>query len=274
MSVTVKCTSENTIIIISAELTKIDRRNITKISITDFNNFKAEYYYLQYDKNSTKNNINYLQLLKNNDNDIIYLMIYEDTAIFKELGYSYCNNITDYIYNGEKYDFEVDITSALFKGNDNKCVFLDYEKKINSLYLQRRGISDGLLVTNGSIIYYKIYLGFFFNLSTTDYDDAKKKEHYRIKFRNTLNGRESQTCMLDLKFKPCEDPCEICTETKCYDKFYNEIDLEGRKILKSITVLFFVFIIALVASILITVFITLKKTRFSNGNNNINNPLV
>ena len=254
------------IILVCAEFNKYDSRNISRIIISNNNSFIKEYKYLYYDNYATSNLHNYLQLLKNNDDDLIFLIIYKTTAKFRELSYSFCDNNTISLYNGEKTKLYFSITPAFFKGYDNYIVFLDYKKEINSLIYGK----EGKLVKNGTIYNEN---NIYFNLSLKDFDDIKKYGQYNITFRNTLNEKESETCIMTLDFNPCEKGCDICTSSKCYDKNWNLIDryyAKTKQFIIATSVMIFIIIFALIFSLTIAIYFALKKAQPSNRNNNNN----
>ena len=69
-----------------------------------------------------------------------------------------------------------------------------------------------------------------------------------------------------MKFYECDEECDICTYTKCYDKFL--VDLKAQKFAITVSVLIFVGIFSFVILILLAFIRALK----SNHNRNRNNP--
>ena len=254
-------------IVITYVANKYPYRNMSRIIVTSNNTFIKEYDYL-YDSQYTTNH-NYVQLLKNNDNDLIYLMIYNKSGYYYELGYSECENGTSTIYNGENTKINFRLYPATFKDIDDDIVFLNNEKEINSL-IGKNGtpIIKNLTVFNKNNIY--------FLLNVKDYDDVMKNMQYNITFSNNINLKKSQICHYTLNIKPCLEGCDICTSSKCYDRNWNQIkdpEYNSNKYIILISVLMFLLIISLVLPITI-VFIR-EYIKLNNRDiirpNNINN---
>ena len=110
--------NDEQVILCCVEFNKYDSRNITRLRISNNNTFIKEYKYLNYENYASKNLHNYIQLLKNNDNDIIFLIIYKDVGRFLELGYSFCENTSITLYNGEISKLRFYINPGYFKGYD------------------------------------------------------------------------------------------------------------------------------------------------------------
>ena len=207
----------------------------------------------------------YIQLLKNKDNNTIFIIIYDNKGEFYQLGYSSCINKEIFLYNGDKSLLQFNISPSLYKGYDNDIVFVNNKKEYNSLFYnnETQPLKTETIYNNMKNI------SFYLNLK--DYDDIKKNGLYNIKFRNTLDPRESEECTLTLKFYKCDEECDICTSTECYDKYRNLIDLEELKTKKyviRIAVIMLITIFALVILILLAFIRGLKR----GHNANINNP--
>ena len=255
-------------IVITYACSKHPYRNMSRITVTSNNTFIKEYEDV-YDRQYT-NNHNYVQLLKNNDNDLIYLMIYNRSGYYNELGYSYCENGTETLYNGNNYKIYFKLYPAAFKDIDNDIVFLNNQKEINSLTEGRNGtpIIKNLTAFNRSNI--------FFLLNVKDYDDVMKYMQYNITFSNNINKKKSQVCQYILKIRPCVEGCDICTSSECYDRNWNQIkdsEYNSNKYIILISVLIFLLIISLVLPftiVFISEYIKLKNRNIIRPNNNNN----
>ena len=229
---------------------------------------KREYYT---SKKDSSNFHNYNQILINKDNNLILLIIYENIGEIYQLGYSSCKNKEITLYNGDKSPVNFDISPGLFKGYDNDIVFINNKTIYNSLIY-----NSGAEHIKTETIYNKNNISFYFN--EKDYDDIKKDRLYNIIFRNTLSPKESETCTLTLKFYECDKECDICTITKCYDKFRNLIDRDSSssevgetpKFVYIVSALIFIPIFSLIILILLAFMCSLKN----NHNRNRNNPNI
>ena len=98
---------------------------------------------------------------------------------------------------------------------------MNNEKPINSL----------LYIDNKTIVESETYdkrANIYFNLSSKDYDDIKNKSVYELEFTN-YKSEDSQVCKLTVNIKKCEDKCEYCDETKCWDKNWTLIYEKEKK---------------------------------------------
>ena len=255
-------------IVITYVANKYPYRNMSRITVTSNNTFIKKYDYLY--SNQYTNNHNYVQLLKNNDNDLIYLMIYNNHGYYHELGYSSCENGTSTIYNGANTKIFFRLYPAYFKDIDNDIVFFNNQKEIYSLTEGYNGkpIIKNLTAFNSSNIY--------FLLNPKDYDDAMKYMQYNITFSNNINLKKSQVCQYTINFKPCVIGCDICTSSECYDRNRNLITdpkYNSNKYIILISVLIFILIFSLIIPITIVFsleYIKLKNRNINRGNN-INN---
>ena len=255
----------NEVILACVEFNKYDSRNITKLTITNNNTFITEYKDLYYTNYSTNNLHNYVQLLKNIDNDIIFLIIYKDIAEFNEFGYSYCNNQIDNLYNGYKRKLNFTFVPGLFKGHDNDIVFINNTNGLNSIVYgeKEEKVKYGTIYDANKI---------YFNISINDIDYINKIWQYNITFRNTINKKESETCIYTLNFTPCDKECDICGYEKdeCYDRNWNKVD-RNKKSSKSTTILVII-VLSLFSIIIILLFLYRKKLNQNiNRNSNLNN---
>ena len=225
---------------------------------------KREYYT---SKNDSSNLHNYNQLLINKDNNLILLIIYKNIGEIYQFGYSSCRNKEITLYNGDKSHLNFDISPGLFKGYDNDIVFIDNKTIYNSLIYK-----SGTEHIKTETIYNKNNISFYFN--EKDYDDIKKDGLYNITFRNTLNPKESDACTFTLKFYECDEECDICTSTKCYDKYWNLIDrkqLKTQNFVNTVSVLLFITIFSFIILILLAFIRGLKSDRNVNRNPDNNN---
>ena len=200
-------------------------RNITKLTISNNNTFIKEYNHLYYYTDYTNENLqNYIQILKNNNNDIIFLIIYKDIAEFHQFGYSYCKNRTESLFNGIEYKLNFIIEPGIFKGHDNEIVFINNTNGLNSIVYgdKKEKVIDGIIYDADKMYFY---------LSLDDFDSIEKTRKYNITFRNTLNKKESQTCTLTLYFFSCDKEFDICGYKKdeCYDRNWNKVDRNEKK---------------------------------------------
>ena len=260
--------NNNEVILSYVEFNSYDSRYIAKLTISKNNTFIKNIQYLPYDYYSRSNLHNYIQLLKNKDNDLIFLIVYKNMAEFDELSYAYCGNKDTTIYNGDKSFLKFSFDPGLYKGHNNDIVFINNKKDYYSLFYgnEKEPIKNGTIYNKNSILFY---------LNLKDYDDIKKNGVYNITFRNTLNPKESEVCTLTLKFYECDEECDICTSEKCYDKYWNLIDREkikANKFFITVSVLIFITIFVFVFLILFAFIRGLKRDNNSNINY-INNNL-
>lgn len=256
----------NQVILTCTEFNTYESKNITRLTIYN-NTFKRKYEFISH-RQGRKNLHNYIQLLKNNDNDLIFLMIYDEIGEFDELSYGSCRDLHEYIYNGDTSRLLIYIYPGFFNEKDNHIVFISDEKEIlNSLVYGR----EEKIIKTGTI--YNVN-NISFHLNTTDYEETKRLGRYfNVSFRNTLSEKESETCILNITFKECDKECEICDYEKCYDRNWNIIDRglnKTKKFAKTVSAIIFIFIFSMLISILIVFVIRLKNPENINHNNNNN----
>jgi len=259
--------NNNEAILSCVEFDKYDSRYIAKITVADNNTFIKNIQYLDYKYYGRSNLHNYIQLLKNKDNDLIFLILFKNTAEFDELGYGSCSNKESTLYNGERSILQFHVYPGLYKGYDNDIVFINNKKIYNSLIYK-----NGTEQIKTETIYNMNNIYFYLNIK--DYDDIKKDGLYNITFRNTLNPKESESCTLTMKFYKCDEECDICTSTKCYDKYWNLIDrkqLKTQKFVNTVSVLLFITIFSFIILILLAFIRGLKSDRNVNRNPDNNN---
>ena len=245
-------------------------RNISKLTITNNNTFIKEYRYLYYTNSSYQNFHNYIQILNNKDNDIIFLIIYKEIAKFHEFGYSYCDNKIENLYNGyEKRLVFNNYDPGLFKGHDNDIVFINNTKGLNSIVYgdNKEKVVDGTIYKANEI---------YFSLSLNDLNYIKNTSQYNITFRNTLNEKESETCVYTLNFTPCDKECDICGYEKdeCYDKNWKKVDRNKKatiKFINIVSVLIFLTLFSIIILILFGFIQGIKLSQNRNRNANLNN---
>ena len=105
---------------------KKDIRSIAKLTISNNNTFIAEYKDLYFTYYTNESLHNYVQILKNKDNDIIFLIIYGNYGYIHEFGYSYCQNFTqNNLRNGVEAELSFQYDRGLFKGHDDDIVFIN-----------------------------------------------------------------------------------------------------------------------------------------------------
>ena len=247
-------------------------RIIFKLKISNNNGseytFLTEANYLNLGKKIINNKHNYLQLLKNKNNDLIYLIIFNNNAQFHELGYSFCENNTQTIFNGDKKNIFFDMFPALYKAYNNNIIFLN-EKKLNSLiYMNGKEINNFEVYDKNEI---------YFKLSLKDFNDIKKDGEYKIIFSNILNENKSQICQLILEFEECDSNCEICTESQCYDhNWINVYETETKKLIIIISVFIFSMVFIIIGLIIVSFIYTFRKRQryLPRRNNNNQNDML
>ena len=109
-------------------------RRVKLSKITNNNTFEKLYY--DFEGGYFYNNAFYFSyLIKNNDNDLILIVTYDNEALFEELGYAGCSDVSKYLYNGD-YS-EITFTFDRFKFNDD-IVFLEKNNRtIHSLFSKK-----------------------------------------------------------------------------------------------------------------------------------------
>ena len=257
----------NQVILTCTEFEYYESKNITRLTIYN-NTFIRKYEFISH-RQGRKNLHNYIQLLKNNDNNLIFLMIYNETGEFDELSYGTCDNFHKYLYNGEISRLFIYIYPGFFNDKDNDIVFISDKKEINSLVYGR----EEEIIKTGNI--YNVN-NISFHLNTKDYEETKRLGRYfNVSFRNTLSEKESETCILNITFEKCDKECEICYYEKCYDRNWNIIDRglnKTKKFAKTVSAIIFIFIFSMIISILIVFVIRLKNPEnIYLNNNNANN---
>ena len=229
-----------------------------KITITNNNEFEKLYY--DFRGSYFYNKYFYFSyLLKNNDNDLILIVTYDDEAIFEELGYVKCSDVSEYLYNGDYYDITFKFDYNIF--NDN-IVFIDENNRtIHSLFSKK---------DNKSIMFSEIYNSssiFYYNLSAKDYKIFK--DTYEIKYANSLDIKRSKRCSLSLYFLKCPKYCEICRENEevCYDENYNKVNILKATI-KNYFILILILSIVILAILIILIFLIYRKCRLRKSLSN------
>ena len=236
---------------------------ITRLTVSNNNNFITKEKRLNHTISSNRFLPDFIQVLKNKDNDIIFLIIDKGIAKFHEFGYSICNNtIRDYLYNGREYQLNFIYEAGLFKGHNYDIVFTG---NINSIVYgaKKKRVEYGVIY-NSSEIYYK--------LSLKDVDSINKNWQYNITFRNTLNEKESETCIHTLNFNPCDEGCDICGDG-CYDKKWNKVDRNKKRtkaFITNVSILIFLTIFSIIILLLVGFLRAIKFNQNLNQNANLN----
>ena len=252
----------NNEILLSSTVLALYYKDVTKLTVNN-NDFKTEKKYLNHTISSNKFIPDFIQILKNKYNDTIFLIIEKGVAKFHEFGYSICNNSNqNYLYNGLERDLIFNYKPGLFKGHDYDIVFTG---NLNSIVYgsKRKRVKYGTIY-NSTELYYK--------LSLDDLDSIKNTLQYNITFRNTLDEKESQTCILTLNFYPCDEECDICGDD-CYDKHWDKVDKNKKKsktFIIIVSVLIFLTIISIIILLIVGVLRGIKLSQNLNRNGNLN----
>ena len=201
------------------------------------------------DLNGITSSIYYLKFLKNNNDDLIYIMAYNSKAAFQELSFSTCNNYTATIYNGETPFLNLVTNPVLF--NDKTIVFFNNGKEINSL------INGYGSIVKENVTYKDPYISFKFN--SKDYDEINKNKKYSLEFSSSLNESEAQRCRLTLYFYDCRKECELCTSdpNSCYDRYGNIIDFSDDR--TDFEKYFFILPLSILVMLVILIFFSFTK---------------
>ena len=149
-----------------------------------------------------------LYLLKNNDDIILPITIFNDVASFKEYSYSTCSNSYIKLYNADtNYNITFDL-HTLFGNND--IIFLN-----NSNQIIHSIIDEKSKPIKYSVVYNKNNIRY--NYNPEDYDYIKNN-NINLLYTASLNEKKSRAYQLTIKFNECRKECEICSIKGCYDK--------------------------------------------------------
>ena len=245
----------------------VSRENITKLTISNNKNFIKEAKYLNYSTRRSSLLHDYHQILKTKDNDIIFLIIDNNIAKFHEFGYSTCKDLKkNYLYNANEVKLDFNFDPGLFKNHDYDIVF---SNEINSICFgkKRERVKIGNIYNKNEI---------YFKLSLNDVVYIKKNWQYNFTFRNTINEKESETCIYTLNFWPCDEDCDICgnDNEECYDNRWNKVDRHKKETQNFITIVS-IFIFLTIFSIIIFILVGFlrgqKLSHNLNRNANMNN---
>ena len=202
-------------------LSVIDGEKVRFASISVFANNRILVNY-RTDQIFMKSNSPYFaKLFLDKENKMLISLAYKEKgethAYIADLEYSTCIDTNVNVYNAEKKLLTFDITPNILEvSRKYDIVFLNDGKPINSLLY----IEDEVIVESRR---YDIGENIYFNLSAKDYDDTKNKGVYELEFTNSKT-MDSQVCKLTVNIKKCEDKCEYCTATKCWDKDWTLIE--------------------------------------------------
>ena len=185
-----------------------------------------------------------LYLLKDSEDNIVSIRIFNDVASFIVYGYTNCTNSSISLYNGEK-NYRIPFTyNSFFEIKD--IIFLNKNNQaIHSI------IDENSKPINYSVIYNKKEISYDYNPEDYNYI---KNNNINLYYTASLNENKSQTCQLTIKFYQCKKECDICTEEKCYDKNMNLViiptDLEKY---------FFILPLSILAMLIFLIFFTFAK---------------
>ena len=205
----------------------IDGELVRFANILVSNNINAiQVNYKTYQTYMNSNSPYFAKLFSDNEDKMLIALAYKEKeefhAYITDLEYSTCRDTNVSAYNAEKKLLTFDITENIFNlGVKNDIIFLNNEKPINSLlYIDNKTIVESETYDKRAYIY--------FNLSSKDYDDIKNKSVYELEFTN-YKSEDSQVCKLTVNIKKCEDKCEYCDETNCWDKNWTLIYEKEKK---------------------------------------------
>ena len=220
--------------------------NIYFIKTTIINDkLSLEGVYAQFtSSSSTSTGFYSLYLLKDNDDNIVSIRIFNDIAAFVVYGYINCTNSSIYLYNGEKNSHISFSYKSIFENND--IIFLNKNNQsIHSI------IDENSKPINYSVIYNK--KGISYNYNPEDYNYIKNN-NINLYYTASLNENKSQTCQLTINFHPCQKECDLCTIEKCYDK-----NLKVVIIPTDLEKYFFILPLSILAMLIVLIFFTFAK---------------
>lgn len=245
----------------------------TQIILSFFNYGKE---YIEYFNITLNNNMDYgtepsydssikldglysLYLLKNNDDNLVSIIVEYKKAQFKEYGYTSCEDSYNYLYNGEQKLLSFNIINSLFKtGNENTVIFLNNSQKLYSIIDTASNKQINYLVK-----YDKSRIKYIYN--SNDYYNIKNNR-MRLQFTSGLNEKKHQTCELILSFNRCSrTECEICKSYyDCYDRYWNTIAPPKEPINVNVNTTdfqkyFFILPLSILAMLIVLIFFTFAK---------------
>jgi hypothetical protein len=209
-----------------------------------------------YDSSISLKGLYSLYLLKNNDDNLVSIIVGYLKAQFKEYGYTTCSDSYNYLYNGEQKSLSFTINS-LFKTGENTVIFLN--KTNRKLYSIIDTSSNKPI--NYLVKYDKSKLKYIYN--SNDYYYIKNYG-MRLSFTSGLNEKKHQTCELILAFYGCaRTECEICTSRKsydCYDRYWNAIAPPKEPIKTTdFEKYFFILPLSILAMLIVLIFFSFAK---------------
>lgn len=135
-----------------------------------------------------------LYLLKNSDDIILPITIFNGVASFKEEGYTTCSNSSINLFNGET-NYNITFSLHTLFGN-NDIIFLN-----NSNQTLHSIIDEKFRPINYSVVYNRFRIRY--NYNPEDYDYIKN---------NSIN------LLYTASLNKCKKECELCTIGECYDR--------------------------------------------------------
>jgi len=188
-----------------------------------------------------------LYLLKNNDDLLVSISVFNYKASFKEYGYIACQNSEFNLYNGEKY-YKINFKFNYSLFENNNIIFLN--KTNQTIY----SIIDGNNKTIKYLeTYNKNYISYKYN--PEDYDYIKNNS-FKLFFTSSLNEKMSETCQINLTFNQCKKECEICTRKNCYDKNMNTVNII---VLTDLERYLFILPLSILAMLIVLIFFSFEK---------------
>lgn len=153
-----------------------------------------------------------INLLKNNNNNLIFIIVNEYKYQFQDIGHDLCNNMTLNLYNGDEVKINFDLFPNIFSNNSNRIIF--FNKNNDTNFASLKSGYNSILTSKE---YNKNNIKYFIDLK--DYDYIQKNKNYTIIFTSDFDEKIAQRCELTLNFLPCKEECDICTKkNECYDK--------------------------------------------------------
>lgn len=212
-----------------------------------------------YDSSVSLTGVYLLNLLKNNDDNLVSIIVGYSKAQFKEYGYTTCKDSYNYLYNGEQKLLSFNNINSLFKtGSENTVIFLNNNQKLYSIIDTASNKQINYLVK-----YDKSRIKYIYN--SNDYYNIKNNR-MRLQFTSGLNEKKHQTCELILSFNRCSrTECEICKSYyDCYDRYWNTIAPPKEPINVNVNTTdfqkyFFILPLSILAMLIVLIFFTFAK---------------
>ena len=227
------------------------KKNIEYFNIT-LNNNMTHNIETSYDSSISLRGVYLLNLLKNNDDNLVSIIVEYTKAQFKEYGYTTCEDCSyNFLYNGAQKLLYFDFNSLFKTGSENTIIFLNNNQKFHSIIDTTSNKQINYLVK-----YNKSRIKYIYNSQDHDYI---KNNRIRLQFTSGLNEKKHQTCELILGFnRCCRSECEICTNAyDCYDRYWNTIDPPVNT--TDFEKYFFILPLSILAMLIVLIFFTFAK---------------